>query len=148
MKRTRSERPRASYGFWGLIEILIVAVLLMGGAALYLSMSKSAVQMNSNIDHLDEGVMPTTRNTTTTDAPSSTPGRVVNRAESVQCQQNLRSLRAVIASEFAERGEYSAALADIEGAESIQACPVGGETYEYDRSTGTVRCPHEGHEEY
>lgn len=28
------------------------------------------------------------------------------------------------------------------------SCPVGKEPYEYDPTTGTVKCPHKGHEKY
>lgn len=145
MKRTRMGRPRTKRGFIGLIEILIVAVLIIGGVALYMSMNQGALDMNSTMDQLDEGVMPTT---TSTDAPTSMPGRVVNRAESVQCTQNLTALRANISAVQTTEGSLPSSLAAIPGADRVQTCPVGGEAYVYDPSSGMVSCPHPGHENF
>ncbi|MDH7482266.1 MAG: type II secretion system protein [Armatimonadota bacterium] len=74
------------------------------------------------------------------------------RAESVECMNNLRNIRAAIEM-YRQTGEgkFPTTLAELESSgvsESIRKCPVSGKEYKYDPSTGTVSCTYPGHERY
>jgi hypothetical protein len=72
----------------------------------------------------------------------------MNKAKEATCRNNLQQLRAAIQI-FVSNGE-----GNPESLEQLTAtspglqlkCPVGGEPYEYDPQTGTVKCVHPGHE--
>lgn len=145
-QRFAGQRP-ARRGFAALIEIVIVAVLILGGVALYLSLNRDAVSMSKTLDAVDNGNAPS-HVMLDDSAPQSMPGRVVQRAKGVQCEENLRSLRTMISGEQAasEDGAYPRTLAAVPGAYRVLNCPTGGEAYEYDATTGQVHCVHPGHE--
>ncbi len=72
-------------------------------------------------------------------------------ARDTVCQTNLRSVRQSI--EVYRTGDTESknpsSLDELrELPQDLRRCPVGGETYQYDPATGSVRCPHSGHESY
>lgn len=72
-------------------------------------------------------------------------------ARDTVCQANLRSVRQSIEAFRAADtdGKYPGSLDELkELPADLRRCPVGGEAYIYDPATGTVRCPHPGHESY
>ena len=69
----------------------------------------------------------------------------------VVCRTNLGSVRQVL--EAAKASDPDGALPkDLMELRQLSAelrqCPVGGERYTIDLTTGAVRCPHPGHERY
>lgn len=137
MKPPCCRLPRGRRGFAALIEIIIVAALILGGLALYLSFSGGY------------GKMPDVGGPVG-DQPASVPGRAIQKAHSMECQQDLRQLRMLInmSKGEGESGGYPQSLEAMPEASKIRTCPVGGEPYTYDPTTGRVSCPHPGHEGY
>lgn len=142
MKPACSHRPRASRGFAGLIELVIVAVIILAGVALYVSMNRDAARQAEDLK----------RDTTSagTEAPRSVPGMAIRRAKTFECQSNLRQLRMLIMTAKSENedGAAPASLTTLAGAEEIRTCPVSGQEYTYDPATGEVKCTQPGHEKY
>jgi hypothetical protein len=126
-----------------LIELIIVLVIIMGGVSLYFGMMRSSVPTGGELSQTGGA-------SSTGDQPASLALKVEQRAQGVQCQQNIRQLRMMIGMEKdqTENGGYPPSLQAIRGAEQITQCPVGGEPYTYDPATGRVSCPHPGHENY
>ena len=62
------------------------------------------------------------------------------------CKSNLKILREAVARYNMDNEHYPDSLQDLVPAyidsESCMDCPASGEEYEYDPSTGEVRCPH------
>jgi hypothetical protein len=75
----------------------------------------------------------------------TTLGGAVERADSVLCRNNLSQLRAAISVFQANSGAFPASLEELQANAALK-CPVGGEPYQYDANTGTVRCVHPSHE--
>lgn len=76
---------------------------------------------------------------------TTTPGRAIEKAKSVECANNLRQLRMLIQTEMTVEGDYPRKLnADNGGA--LTHCPVSGKPYAYDPRTGRVSCTTPGHE--
>ena len=121
-------RRTVQRGF-SLIELLVVVLLLalLGGGAAYYVMGGGATQ--------------TTANGTRKVTPKT-------KANDVVCQSNLRQDRMAIgiAHDGDPDGKYPATLDEVPGTSGIRKCPDGGENYVYDPQTGTVTCPHPGHE--
>ncbi len=76
-------------------------------------------------------------------------------AENATCRANLAHLRSGIAiyraDTIVQRSPAWPASLDIvvEGGEgSVPTCPIEGESYLYDSTTGIVDCPNERHSEY
>jgi hypothetical protein len=72
----------------------------------------------------------------------------MNKAKEATCRNNLQQLRTAIQI-FVSNGEGNPESLEQLAATSpgLQLkCPVGGEPYEYDPETGTVKCVHPGHE--
>ena len=76
----------------------------------------------------------------------------VQRARDIECMNNLRSLRQSI---DMYRIDHEGPPPNLESlastytsAGTLFRCPVGGENYIYDANSGSVRCPHPGHERY
>lgn len=140
MKRECCHRPFVSRGFAALIEILIVAFIIIGGMAMYMSMNRDAASLTTSIDQVGTGVS----------EPQSIPGKAVRKAVSMECQENLRQLRMMIDSDRfeTEDGGYPQTLESMQGAASIDKCPVSGKPYDYNPETGQVHCTTPGHEKY
>jgi len=78
------------------------------------------------------------------------PGLVKLKAEDTVCQSNLSQVRSfiVIARSNAD-DQAPASLSEIQGLpKDFESCPLGHEPYQYDPTTGTVKCVHPGHEKY
>lgn len=77
------------------------------------------------------------------------PTQVKLKAKDEACKSNLGQVRASIM--IARSNADDAPPADLSetrlGADFLK-CPIGGESYSYDAATGTVTCPHPGHESY
>jgi hypothetical protein len=72
-------------------------------------------------------------------------------AHDTECQANLRSVRQSIqVFRTGDTDEKNPGSLDElrELPSSVRRCPVGGEAYVYDPATGSVHCPHPGHETY
>lgn len=74
----------------------------------------------------------------------------VAAAQDTVCRSNLNQLRASIQamSTGDPDGRAPRDLGELGMPAEMQRCPVGGEPYRYDPSTGRVQCPHPGHEGY
>ena len=75
----------------------------------------------------------------------------ITAARDVECRSNLAQLRQAIEMErqSSENGTPPASLQALRSIpREMLACPVGGEPYVYDPQTGTVHCPHPGHENF
>lgn len=65
------------------------------------------------------------------------------------CRNNLGQMRAsILIARTNADDQPPATLAECGLSETYQKCAIGGEAYVYDPSTGTVTCPHQGHEKY
>ncbi|MDO8684825.1 MAG: hypothetical protein Q7N50_15285 [Armatimonadota bacterium] len=81
----------------------------------------------------------------------SRPGKALEKGHEVECQSNLGQIRSAIEIYRSENESAPASLNDIQLGTSnpdFLKCPVGGEAYVYDAQSGTVRCPHTGHERF
>ncbi len=74
-------------------------------------------------------------------------GGAKERAQDVVCRNNLNQLRSAIGI-FTSTGQgYPPSLESLNSG-VLLTCPVGGEPYDYDPSTGKVSCIHPGHESF
>ena len=75
-------------------------------------------------------------------------GNAKATAEDEVCRSNLSQARQLlqVARTTDEEIKYTN-VADIPGAKSVSSCPVGHEPYAIDE-TGTIHCPHPGHEKF
>lgn len=78
------------------------------------------------------------------------PGLVKAKAEDEVCRSNLGQVRQALqmAQTSSEDNAFPATLEDLRLGTGFQRCPMGKEPYQYDPATGTVRCPHPGHENF
>lgn len=85
---------------------------------------------------------------------SKTPGAPATpkeRAQGVDCMNNLRQIRYAIDmyKQSSEEGKAPLALSELrEIPEEMTKCDVSGQPFTYDPSTGTVRCTTPGHGSY
>ncbi len=129
-KRTLAHARRTS-GFT-LVEILLVTLvlLLLGGGLVYFYFGKTVGSGKAGGDIIH------------------TP---INRANDVVCQTNLISVRQAIEAERASDpdSKFPQSLDELkELTPDLRKCPVGGEPYQYDPTTGQVHCVHPGHENF
>ena len=75
-------------------------------------------------------------------------GAAMESARDDVCRSNLGQLRASIQIQTTTDEEKPASLAALPGMSSVSSCPIGKEPYEYDPTTGAVKCPHPGHGKY
>lgn len=141
MKRAHCRPPRASRGFAALIEILLVALLILGGAAMYMGMLKGTGAGQKASPQLTNGApaMPGVSE------PQSLAGKAIQKAHGTECQSNLAQLRQFILMSQGTDGKYPPSLGSIQGTEQIRVCPVCHQPYTYDPETGQVKCPYPGH---
>ncbi len=155
--RLRSDWRRSQAGFLVLIEILVVVVIIAALAGYFL-MGWGGGGTGHNGQNPNA---PATTNTGTNgggggggrptgplgdlEAGSSIPGKSLEMAHGVECRNNLSQLRAAIAQAYSTTGAYPA---DLQSLGVKTTCPVGGEAYVYDPTTGHVSCPHKGHQAY
>ena len=81
----------------------------------------------------------------------TTYGQAKEKATDVECQSNLRQIRAAIEIYRTEHEAPPPSTADIKIGVSdpkFLSCPVGGEAFVYNPQAGTITCPHPGHERF
>jgi hypothetical protein len=120
-------------GFWSLIELLIVCLIIMAAVAWYLTSQQTVGAV--------AGGNPAAYKSTTV------PGVAKERAQGVVCQNNLQQIRTAISIYQSNSGSLPPTLEDLNAGVPLK-CPVGGEPYTYDPSTGQVHCTHPGHVQY
>lgn len=76
------------------------------------------------------------------------PGMAEMSAQDTVCRSNLSQVRQGLM--VAQGGEetHPASLQELKFPAEVLRCPIGHEPYVYDPTTGTVTCPHPGHEKY
>lgn len=80
---------------------------------------------------------------------NSMPGLVKLKTEDTVCQSNIGQVRLMIQAQMGGDDTYPASLTELRGLpKEFLSCPIGKEPYQYDPTTGTVRCVHPGHEKY
>jgi len=76
-------------------------------------------------------------------------GASMYKAKDQACVSNLNQIRLSLTANADPTDETKPqSLEELKLGSSIIKCPVGGEAYVYDPQTGTVHCPHPGHEKY
>ena len=70
------------------------------------------------------------------------------RANDAVCMNNIRQVKAAIEMAKSSEGKPPETLDELKLGRDLTKCPIGGEPYQYDPQTGTVHCPHPGHEKY
>jgi type II secretory pathway pseudopilin PulG len=129
LARRSRERSSCEGGFFTLIGLLLVIVIIGILFAMY-------------------GMPP---GGTGAAGPGSSPATIAGgakvRAQGVVCQNNLQQLRAAISIYQANNQSYPPSLESLNAGVSL-SCPVGGEPYEYDPTSGRVQCVHPKHESF
>jgi len=74
-------------------------------------------------------------------------GASVRTARGTVCKNNLNQLRLAINMFVNANDRYPSSLEELH-AGIPPTCPDGGEPYQYDPTTGEVRCVHPGHERF
>ncbi len=74
-------------------------------------------------------------------------GGAKERAQDVVCRNNLNQLRGAVGVYTSTGQGYPPSLESLNVGVSL-SCPVGGEPYDYDPTTGKVSCIHPGHESF
>lgn len=70
-------------------------------------------------------------------------------AQDEVCKANLGQVRQSIqVAEASDSDAHPASLDELRLPASVTHCPIGNEAYTYDSASGTVHCPHPGHEKY
>jgi hypothetical protein len=80
---------------------------------------------------------------------TTVPGLVKADAQDVVCRSNLGQLRQSL--QIAASGDDDkppATLQETRLGREYYKCPMGGEPYVYDPTTGQVHCTHPGHEKF
>ena len=127
--QTKDRGIRSQLGQWGLIGML-VALLIIGILFVMVLLPKMKSASGTR--------------------QKTTPQAAMEQAKDVECMSNLRSIREALVMYKNENDTLPPTLADLKiGVRpDFFKCPVGGEVYQYDPSTGTARCIHSGHEGY
>jgi hypothetical protein len=125
-------RLRDERGQWGIICLLISVVI---GVVLVITFI--GPRMSSQVPG---------------DEHKSLPARAMDRGHDVECESNLRSIRQAVDIYNSQNEGYPASTSEIDLGVSDRTsyfkCAVGGEDYIYDPQTGSIRCPHPGHERF
>jgi type II secretory pathway pseudopilin PulG len=72
-------------------------------------------------------------------------GASMDKGKETECMSNLRQIRMSIDASRAAGEQLPASLQDLKLG-SAGTCPMNGQPYQYDPSTGQVRCATPGHE--
>ena len=76
-------------------------------------------------------------------------GASLARAHDAVCMEDIRQVRESLQINRDEvDNKWPATLQDTRLGADFYKCPLGGEPYQYDPSTGVVKCVHPGHEKY
>jgi len=77
------------------------------------------------------------------------PGLIKADAQDDVCRSDLIQVREALQIAMMNNDDKPpASLQDTHLGADFYRCPVGGEPYQYDPETGTVKCVHPGHEKY
>ena len=114
---------------FAMVEIMVVLIIITALAALYFGTRGKREEAEPEF----EGQAQTTL------------GKAVQKAESVECRNNLSQLRQMIQMESMEGSNPGQLDADWG---VLLRCPVSGYEYRYDPESGRVWCPTPGHQEY
>lgn len=77
------------------------------------------------------------------------PTQVKLKAKDDACMSNLRQVRASIMIARSNADDAPPSSLDETGLSTdFLKCPIGGEPFAYSADSGTVTCPHPGHEQY
>jgi prepilin-type N-terminal cleavage/methylation domain-containing protein len=117
-----------------LIEILVVVALIAVAAGAYFAWysPRRAKQLKEAVEAGEPTAVP--------GAGETVLGQALQKAQSMECANNLSQLRQAIQMSVSDTGAYPASLQDL-NMPSLSACPVTGQPYQYDPATGTVKCP-------
>jgi hypothetical protein len=80
--------------------------------------------------------------------PVSRVGETKQAARGVECRNNLNQIRAAIQMRQGSEESLPASLQELGLSASMLACPESGQPYQYDPTSGTVRCPTPEHRSY
>lgn len=76
-------------------------------------------------------------------------GRSMYAAKDEVCRSNINQVRQSIQIQTDPvENTYPETIQDTKLGSDFYKCPVGSEPYDYDKTTGKVRCIHPGHEKY
>ncbi len=76
-------------------------------------------------------------------------GQVRYDAKDTVCRSNIGQVRqALIIVQSANDEKFPDTIEETKLPKEFYKCPLGGEKYQYDPTTGKVTCPHPGHEKY
>lgn len=76
-------------------------------------------------------------------------GAAMYSAKDDVCRSNLYNVRASLKIAAMDNDDqYPSFIEDTRLGANFYECPIGKEKYRYDSSTGTVACPHPGHEKF
>jgi type II secretory pathway pseudopilin PulG len=129
MRKLRSEQ-----GFATLIELVIVVALIVTLSWVWLGRGGGGAGAGTGM----AGGQPTAV-------------AALEQAKGVVCRQNLQSIRQAI---MMYRSNQEVNPPNLEALRSsgispdLTKCEVGGEPYQYDPTTGQVRCVHPGHGQF
>jgi len=77
------------------------------------------------------------------------PGAAQMAAEDTVCRSNLSQVRqGLMIQQGADDSTHPESLDVLHFPSESLHCPIGHEAYIYDPTTGTVHCPHPGHDKY
>ena len=80
---------------------------------------------------------------------TTTMGLAELAAKDTVCRSNLAQVRAALIIAQSNNDEkFPDTLEETKLGNDFYKCPLGGEKYIYDPTTGKVYCPHPGHEKY
>jgi prepilin-type N-terminal cleavage/methylation domain-containing protein len=121
-------------GAFVLIELLVVLVLLAVAAGVYFAWYSPhrAQQLKAAVEAGNPQQVPV--------GPQTVLGQALQKAESTNCLNNLQQLRQAIQLYVSDNGTYPPSLEAL-NLPGMLTCPVSGQPYRYDPSTGTVSCP-------
>lgn len=123
-------------GSWSMIGMLItVAIIMVLVGILYLGLGKK-----------QDAAMRQQIGTVAGSTKTTVPGLAEDAARNEACKSNLRQLRDAVTIFQTTNGSFPPSL-DAAGIKTpdLLKCPVGGESYQYDPSTGAVTCARQGH---
>lgn len=76
-------------------------------------------------------------------------GQSMYRGKDAKCMSNIGQVRSSISiNTDPVENTFPQSIEETKLGQDFYKCPVGGEPYEYDPTTGKVRCVHKGHEKY
>ena len=126
---------RNNRGNWSLIGLLVAVAIVIGVTAIYFSGGiggTATVKNDSNL--LDQASQKQT-----------TVGRAIDTGKSTVCREQLNQIRTAVQNAKATSGteENPASFKDLGMSVSADyfKCPVSGQAYTYDPTTGKASCP-------